>query len=119
MSRFAVRFSFTLPPTLLLLVPQGSWGNVPRGCSLEVAESGEVTVTSIDGHESYARNQVMVTAKRFLRCLGVAGRHKGLAPEVIEAVLSAPSCRERPETWAIALGATVSIAYTRFKPMVA
>ena len=114
-----VRFAFRLPAPLLLLAPRGLWQNTPRGCSLEVAGDGAVTVTSVDGHETYARDQVLRTATRFLRTLGLAGRHKGLGPDVIKAELSAPSCRQRPETWVISLGATVSIACTRFRPMVA
>jgi hypothetical protein len=109
-----VYFSFTLPTAMMLSVPSGLWDHTPRGCSIEVAAGGDVQVTSVDHSEVYARNQALQTTLRFLKSLP-----RLQIPETVTAELSAPSCRSRPERYAITLDAKVSIADTRWKPMVA
>lgn len=109
------RFAFTLPMAMMLSVPSGRWvGTTPRGCTIDVAGSGAVLVESVDWSESYARNVVLQTTLRFLKSLP-----RLQMPETVRGELSAPSCRERPETHMVTLGADVSIAPTRWKPWVA
>jgi hypothetical protein len=108
-----VRFSFQLPPALLLLAPVGRWPKAPRGCSLCVDDDGSVVVTSIDGSQAYAHDQVMQLTMTFLKSL------RAITPHVITGTMSAPYCRERPEVYSISFGARVSIARTRDRPMVA
>lgn len=109
-----VVFQFRLPPVLLLHAQPGFWPRAPRGASVNVAGDGRITVTSVDRSEIYARAQVQRVAAAWLR---ESVRHQ--APRAIAATLSAPSCREAPERYAIALDARVSIAKTAEAPLVA
>lgn len=102
-----VTFRFRLPPALALRAPLGFWPRSPAGCTLDVGEHGNVLVTSVDHSETYARKQVFAVAGAFLRQTDPITQ-----PTVINASLSAPSCRERGEVYAISLGAAVSIART-------
>jgi len=106
-----VTFRFRLPPTLMLRAPVGAWPRAPRGASVDVAADGAVVVTSVDRHETYARDQVIKVAARFLGLIDA-----DVPMTALPASLSAPSCRARPEIYAIALGAKVSIARTDRAP---
>jgi hypothetical protein len=106
-----VTFRFRLPPALMLRAPVGAWLRAPRGVSVDVSADGAVIVTSVDHHETYARDQVVKTAARFLGSIDA-----DVPMTSLPASLSAPTCRARPEIYAIALGAKVSIARTERAP---
>jgi hypothetical protein len=103
-----VTFRFRLPPALLLRAPLGFWPRAPRGCTLDVGEEGNVLVTSLDRHMSYATDQVLKTAARFLAAIGADAPLQRLT-----GFLSTPATREagagHPARYSIALGAKVSI----------
>jgi hypothetical protein len=107
-------FTFTLPVDQMLLpVVSGRW-QMTRGCSVEVAANGAVTVTSIDGSETYARREVQKAARDYLKSLP-----RLQEPATLTAYLSAPNCRGRPEPFQIVMDAKISIADTRWTPLVA
>ena len=101
-------FRFRLPPALLLGAPLGIWPRSTRATVLRVGEDGSITVTSVDHHESYGRDQVLKLAAAFLRAVD-----RNVPPTVLAATLEAPSTRDRglgyPARYSIALGAAVSI----------
>jgi hypothetical protein len=105
---------FRLPPALLLRAPVGLWERSPRGVIVAVASDGAVTVTGIDHSETFAEQQVLRTAAKFLRAIDARTCPVGFA-----ATLSAPSCRRRPRGYAISFGAKVSIARSDFAPTLA
>ncbi len=108
-----VILAFRLPSALLLHAAPGIWPRSPRGCTVEVAADGSITVTSFDRHESYATEQVQRVAIAFLRATV-----RDAPPTAIAAALSAPSTRARWLGYAITLGAKVSIAQTAVKPVI-
>jgi hypothetical protein len=103
-----VTFRFRLPPVLMLRAPLGFWPRCPRGVTLDVGEDGNVLVTSVDHHMSYAVDQVQKVAGRFLSSIGA-----DVPMTTLQAFLSTPETRRRPITdparYSIALGAEVSI----------
>jgi hypothetical protein len=110
---YTVTLSFHLPPVLLLRAPIGSWPQAPRGVTLKVGTDGMVTSSCVNGSELHARGLVMTTAAAFLRAMD-----RNIPPTVIPAKMSAPSLGDRTVTYAIALGARVSIARTGEAPAV-
>ena len=107
MMRHHVVFRFRLPPVLMLRAPLGAWRRAPRAVTLDVGADAVVNVVGHDRLETFARKQVLSTTMAFLRAVD-----RNVPPMVLEATLSAPSCRERPEYYGISLGAAVSIART-------
>jgi hypothetical protein len=108
---------FTLLPALLLHAPIGRWGKTPRGVDLVVERDGAVTITGHDHLETYAVQQVLRCAARFLKSLD-----RDTAARAIAATLESPSTRRgmlrAPDRYAIALDAEVSIARTDRAPAV-
>jgi len=103
-----VSFRFRLPPVLLLRAPLGFWARCPRGVTLDVGEEGNVLVTSVDHHMSYAIETVLKTAGRFLGVIGA-----DVPMTTLHGFLSTPETRRTvasdPARYSIALGAKVSI----------
>lgn len=104
-TRHHVTFRFKLPGSLAMRAHPGFWPRSPRGVTLDVGDGGNVLVTSVDLSERYARKQVLETAAHFLRAVDDLS-----GPRTFCGELSAPSNRDRPEIYSIALGASVSIA---------
>jgi hypothetical protein len=103
-----VTFRFRLPPVLLLRAPLGFWPRTPRGVRLDVGEEGNVLVTSFDHHMTYAVDQVLKCAARFLAAIGA-----DVPMTTLHGFLSTPQTRRTaasdPARYSIALGAKVSI----------
>ena len=103
-----VTFRFHLPPVLMLRAPIGLWPRSPRGVTLRVADDGDVLITSVDHHMTYAVDQVLKSAARFLGSIGADAPMTSL-----RGFLSTPATRRTiasdPARYSIALGAKVSI----------
>ena len=103
-----VTFRFVLPPALLLRAPPGFWPRTPRGVTLDVGEAGNVLVTSVDHHMTYAIDTVLKTAGRFLAAI-----QADVPCTTLFGYLSTPETRRTmasdPARYSIALGAKVAI----------
>lgn len=102
-----VTFRFRLPHALARHAPLGAWARSPRGCVVDVYETGHVVVTSADHLETFARKQALETAAAFLGAIAA-----DLPAQSFQGELSAPSCRAAPQIYAVAVGAQVVLART-------